>query len=206
MTTPTSIKHKALLRSRPTSPKFGGEGRPVLDIGWGFTLIEILVSISIISILTILVFSNYYSGRRQFALQRSAHKLTQDLRRAQEMAMSAKKSPLGNEPKTGYGVFFEENEKEYKLYADIDSNEFFTSENDEIVETIKLEKGVHIKEINSNSSPKKISVNFKPPDPTVKIKFLVGGANEAIITLSLVTDDSKTKTIKINKVGRIEIE
>jgi len=50
-----------------------------------------------------------------------------------------------------------------------------------------------------------LSINFKPPDPAVKIKTGMGESDETIITLRLITDTSKTKTIKVNKAGRIEI-
>ncbi|MDP2864055.1 MAG: hypothetical protein Q8N73_00100, partial [bacterium] len=71
------------------------------------------------------------------------------------------------------------------------------------VETIYLEKGVYIKNISSSS----LSINFKSPIPTVKIKTEAGqDSASAIITLSLESDSTKTKIIKVNSTGLIDVE
>lgn len=74
--------------------------------GGGFSLIELMVVVTIIVIITLIIIPNYRQISSQFALERSAHKLAQDIRRAAEMAMSARELPgSGPQPK-GYGVFF----------------------------------------------------------------------------------------------------
>ncbi|MDO8669067.1 MAG: type II secretion system protein, partial [Candidatus Buchananbacteria bacterium] len=55
----------------------------------GFTLIELLVVVAVITALTAVVLPSFRSGDNQLALQRSASKLAQDLRRVQGMAVSA---------------------------------------------------------------------------------------------------------------------
>jgi len=187
--------------------------KPNQKMNKGITLIEILVAISIIIILTGVVLINYRTGERQLILQRAANKLASDIRRAQEMAISAKEFG-GAVPSGGYGVYFDtSNPHSYLIYADTqppEGNEFYTSA-DSTVETPELEKGVFIKDI--NTTPKKIGINFKPPDPIIAIRFPDGGGNgqeitdpDGIITLALEADPSKTKTIKVNKAGRIEID
>ena len=64
-----------------------GQTRTTKNDG-GFTLIELVVVMAIISIMTAVVLVNYRPGGQQLALDRSVSKLAQDLRRAQEMAMS----------------------------------------------------------------------------------------------------------------------
>lgn len=182
----------------------------------GFTLVEILVVISIIIIMSGIVFVGYREGERQLILQRAANKLAQDIRRVEEMAMSAKEcQPCGGGvPVGGYGVYFDKsNPSSYIIYADTQppqGNEFYTP-GDNVVETLQLESGVFIQNI--NTTPEKVGINFKPPDPAIMIKFPNGGGNgqeitalDAIITLALTADPSKTKTIKVNKVGRIDID
>lgn len=176
----------------------------------GFTLVELLVSIFIIALLSAVIFANYRQSGQQFALQRSANKLAQDIRRAQEMTMSAKE--FGGSVPPGYGVILDKtwDVKKYRLYAD-EGSEFFNPA-DTIVETIDLERGVIIKKIEDIDIPLKtydsVSINFKPPDPIVNIRYNVGppGLSETIITLSLETDQNKTKIISVNKAGLIEIE
>lgn len=173
----------------------------------GFTLVEILVTMSIMVILSAAVFSNYRAGGDQLALQRSANKLAQDIRRAQDMAMSAKIcevcSPQQIPP--GYGVYLKQNDNYYIIYADnnpAQGNEKYNVE-DKIVETIYLEAKVYIK----NVQPVSLSINFKPPDPKVKISGAdVSDANLAAITLSLESDSTQIKTVKVNKSGLIYVE
>lgn len=177
----------------------------------GMTLIELLVITSLVVILSGTLLFNYRSAQDQFALQRSASKLAQDIRRVKAMAMSAQEFPpgTGDVPETGYGVVFDTNwdNKKYRLYADTVGNEFFQPA-DLVVETITLEEGVYIKEMYIGSKDyKKVSINFKPPDPEVKIKHSVGAdEQEAKITLALKADPNETKTIRVNKLGLVTIE
>jgi len=170
----------------------------------GFTLLEILVVISIIIILTGIVLLNYRTTGQQLAIQRAAFKLAADIRRTQEMAMSAKELPGTGIPIGGYGVYLQNaNDISYLIYADTNpasGNEQYDAGGDTVVETINLEQGVKI----SSVSPSSLSVNFKPPDPAIMLGGSAGN-NEVIITLALIADTSKTKTIKVNKAGRIDI-
>jgi prepilin-type N-terminal cleavage/methylation domain-containing protein len=178
-----------------------------------FTLTEVLVVIAIIGFLTAIILPNFRAGEKQFALQRAAHELAQDIRRVQEMAMSAKEcGECGGATPAGYGIIFDIgwDDKKYILYADTQppqGNEFYTPA-DTIIEPpyIELEKGVYIQAI--NTPPNKVGINFKPPDPETKIKYQESGGeiDEAIITLSLETDPAKTKLIKVNKAGLIYAE
>jgi len=197
----------------------------------GFSLLELLVSIAVISILLLVVVTNYRAGDKQLALERSAHKLAQDIRRAQEMAMSARKCTVaicGEEmiPGGGYGVYFESGAPSYCpqfqptcyiLYADTapqEENEFYTSDDSE-VEFINLEKGIRILEIATKDNPsspfqvRSVSgINFKPPDPTIKIKYQEIGeeASEVKIIIALQSDSNQTRTINVNKAGLIDID
>jgi len=170
--------------------------------GKGFTLVELLVVTGIIVLLSAIILPNYQSIARQFALQRSAHKLAQDIRRVEEMAMSTKEFQ-GEVPKGGYGICFKLSWGDYyKIYADKNGNEKFDEEDGEM-ETLNLERGIYIKDI----SPSSLSINFKSPIPTVKIKTEAGqDSATAIITLSLKSDSTKIKIIKVNSIGLIDVE
>lgn len=171
--------------------------------GAGFTLIELLVVTGIIILLSGIALVSYRPGQSQLALQRSANKLTQDIRRVQEMAMSAKEYQ-GKVP-PGYGVYLNQGNNYFLIYADTNpaqGNEIYDG-GDGIVETIYFEKNVYIK----NLSPASLSINFKPPDPKTKISGTgISEANSATITISLETDPSKEKRIIVNKAGLIYVE
>ena len=165
----------------------------------GFTLIETVVVISMILILSGIVLLNQRASQAQFALQRSAHKLAQDIRRAKELATSTQK--FNNEiPKGGYGIYIElaTSDSSYKIYADLNGDEKWDA-SDGIVEACDLEKEIFIKSV----SPSPLSINFKPPDPEVKISQDV---TSATIELAIRSDPDNTKTITINKLGLITIE
>ncbi|HDZ54783.1 MAG TPA: prepilin-type N-terminal cleavage/methylation domain-containing protein [Candidatus Nealsonbacteria bacterium] len=173
----------------------------------GFTLIELLVVISIIVILTGIVLVSYRAGEQQLALQRAANKLAQDIRRVQEMAMSAKESqkifppgvPLG-----GYGIHLTRGENQYIIYSD-GGNEKWGGAGDFIEENIGLEKGVFIKNIEPPAAS--FSINFKPPDPIIRIVDAAGVDKDNVaIILALEADSNKIKKIRVNKAGRIEID
>jgi len=179
-----------------------------------FTLIELLVSIFIIILLAGIIFANYRASGEQFALQRSANKLAQDIRRAQQMAMSATEYQ-GEVPAGGYGIYAEANpnppyEQEYILFGNRDADDHqYNAGSDYLIETISVEKGVTIADIKLDGvSKSKIHISFIPPDPQVWIVPPEGGggSSEGQIILALITDFSKTKTVKVNSAGLIEIQ
>ena len=180
----------------------------------GLMLSEVLIVVAIILVLTSVVMVNYREGQKGVILERAAHKLAQDIRAAQEMALSGKDCCGVNTPQ-GYGVYFSINPPpvlKYILYADIlptgSGNEYYSG-NQEKLEDIELGTGVFLKEIKKDiSSYTRISINFKPPDPTIKIKEHSGdvGMEKVELTIALETDPSgQTKTILVNKLGLIEI-
>ena len=161
-----------------------------------FTLVELLVAVGIIILLTALVLPDYRAGERQFALQRSASKLAQDLRRAEEMAMSAKEPPTAPDTfKGAYGINFQTNSSNYILFADLDNDQIYDS--GEEIETLPLEKKVKISNL-SPASP--LTISFTPPDPTVNIN-----PSDSLASITL-TNNGQTKIIKVNKVGLIYVQ
>lgn len=168
-----------------------------------FTLIEALTSIFIIVLISGIIFVNYRQSGQQLALQRSANKLSQDLRRVQQMAMSVKDyTCLVAGKLLGFGIYFYDEDDSYSLKARCESGD------EEIPgeELPKLlEKGVKIEALSPDPSPgNPLRIFFYPPDPKVVIED--GIPPSATITLSLKTDTSKTKKVTVNKIGLIEIK
>jgi len=196
----------------------------------GFTLLEIVVVTSIIIVLALVVFFDYRGIEKDFALTRSAHKLSQDLRQVQEMAMSSQKTPLGCEqvepgvfPKGGYGIYFIQDSDSYILFADCDNGKDFDSSStthtcaeadigpgNSLKEKIKdfiLEDGIKIKELWVDSvqvSDNDLEITFRPPDPTITIDG--GNGVKAVIILCLKDNEDVIKKVSINKVGLIDTE
>lgn len=189
-------------------------------MGKSFTIIEILVVSFIISLFSSLSIIYYRNVEKQFALQRSAYRLAQDIKRAQEMAMAAKECKTGMECEgrvpSGYGIYIARDGTDYILYADINpppqgGNKRYDAEN-EIVETISLEKGVKVSSIlpasanpNAPNTPW-ININFSPPDPEITISLPAGTTTSVTTTLSLVSNPLIQKKININIMGLVEIK
>ena len=167
----------------------------------GFTLVELLTVAAIMLILSGIILTSFRVGQGSLALDRSAHKFAQDMRRAMELALRAQ--PLGACAISGYGVYVNKNnpqDKEYRIFGDCNWNGFYDA-GDVTVEVLKFEKGVHI----SGVSPNPIAhIFFLPPDPQVGI--FPGNPATAQVILQLENDPSRVKTLTINNKGVIDID
>lgn len=164
----------------------------------GFTLIELLVVIAIIGVISIIVFANYRTGEKQFSLQRAGYKLIQDIRRVQNMAMTAR--AIGGQVPPSYGVFFTSGTPtQYILFADNDGNGL-RGAGDADIETLYLETGVSITNL-TPASP--LTIVFYPPDPSVLIS---GNPSNNSASITLNYSGGTAKTVSVNKVGLIEIQ
>ena len=165
----------------------------------GFTMIELLVVIGIIVIFTGILLPNYRSGNRNLALQRSVHKLSQDIRRAQGFAISAKE--FNGQSPDGYGVYFDSNNPtKYIIFADLNNDDLYSGPS-ELVETVNMETQVSIKSIypNINST---LTIFFSPPDPTVI--FTPNSTSTA--TVILTAPDSPDTSVHANEAGLIYVD
>ena len=171
----------------------------------GFTLVELLVVMAIIMTISLLTFANYRLGEKSFSLEQSAAKLGQDFRKMENMALSAKEFN-GNIPRGGYGVYLRTGDSSYILFADCDLNYQYTESGapceggyGEKLEEVSLDSRLEIASLSSGSA---LNVVFTPPTPLVTIS---GTANEATATVSLKDIPSRSKTVKVNKAGLIEV-
>ena len=167
----------------------------------GFTLIELLTVTTIILILSGIVVLNSRTGQGSLALDRSAHKLAQDIRRAIELTLRAQS--LGGCSVSGYGVYVNKNfplEKEYKIFGDCNANKSYDV-SDVVVELLKFEQGVQISDVSPSPAA---HIFFIPPDPQVEI--FPGNPATAQVILRLENDPSRTRTLTINKKGVIDID
>lgn len=165
----------------------------------GQTLIELIVSVSLIALLSALVLLYTRTGEFQTRLFREADRLVANLRRTQELALLIQEFQ-GAVP-CGYGIHFEASATNYIVFADLGSGSSCSSQDfrraasgSEDFETVKLEPGVYI--LSSTAS----DVVFLPPEPRTSFN---PAANEATITLSLTSQPSLTRRVKVTKFGQI---
>jgi prepilin-type N-terminal cleavage/methylation domain-containing protein len=179
-----------------------------------FTLVELLIVIGIITILSSISFPFYRNAQKQYILESEAQKLAQEIRKVEEMGMSAKEITNPNNPSEkfvpsgGYGIYFKLGPQRIIIFADCNNSHTYTPGNacgsipnrfPEKIKDLNLDSRVRLAHL-SPSSP--LDIVFKPPDPTV----FINGGDLATITISLESDPSKTKKIIINKAGLIYVE
>ena len=155
--------------------------------------------IAIISLLTALTLPNWRSGARSLALERSAFKLGQDVRRAEELALRAQAFECETGSITGYGVAFDlYNPTTYLLFAECNGDNTYSSQ-DSIVDTITLESDTVISSLVPGPQS---SVVFIPPTPRIFIN--PGGLEE--LQVQLTTTGGASKSVTITHKGIIDIE
>lgn len=145
----------------------------------GFTIIELLVITGLIGLMSAVLLPSFRTGDQELALSRSASKLSQDLRRVQEMALSAKETASGEIP-PGYGIYFEPGTypNQYFLFADLDGDEAYTA--GEIIETVTLERKIKISDL-SPTSP--MSITFVSPNPDVVFSPVDSGLASIVLSI-----------------------
>jgi prepilin-type N-terminal cleavage/methylation domain-containing protein len=167
----------------------------------GFTLLEMLVTLAIISIITSIVIFNIGLERQNAALFRSAQILSSNLRRVQSYALSSKTFKTQGVP-CGWGVHFNGvGSINYIIFADMAltqdcSNRDFVRATDgsEDFETVNLESGITLSSLSNNLS----DVVFTPPEP--KVTFIPDQISASII---LINRNGATRIINLNKTGFI---
>lgn len=184
----------------------------------GFTITEMIIVISIITIFPTIVISNFSQIRGQFALTRVAYKFSQDLRETQNMALSSVpyKDSIGvSRSIAGYGIYINTGvigEKKYIMYADNNDQQSGNQQYDILDYTAKTfdfsvyESEVFIKEIRNVSGGNSVSINFSPPDPSTVISSLSQGQNKADIVFALESDPEKIKIVSVNASGLVKVE
>lgn len=183
----------------------------------GFTIIELLVVVSVILVLLAVATPSFYQQRQEFSLHKAAYQFAQDVRRAQDMALSSAEyvDSVGNRHAVaGYGIFLDLNSlgnTKYILYADNVASGQGNQEYDTldfVVETIDLsliDSQVLIKQI-ENVTSDSASINFDISNLNTSIDNLSFGQNSISIIFSLSSDPSKTKTTLINSVGLVQLQ
>jgi len=188
--------------------------KPKIKFLAGFTIIELMVVITIITIFTSIVISNFYKIRFKFSISRVSYQLGQDLSKAQNMALSAMiyKDLSGIEQAVdGYGVYVDLEilgNKKYVIYADrAPGNEQYDS-SDYIVDTIDFsakEPGIIIQGM-QNIIGQRVSINFNSSNLNTNIVDLEGGQNYMDIILAIESDVTNNRRVSVNTKGLVEVK
>jgi len=185
----------------------------------GFTMIEMIVSISLITIITALFVANYRQSNKRTDLIMAAQSLVADLHLAQNNTLGLVKYNMAEPlvPSGGWGVNFDLTKNSYTIFADLDGpGENGNLEFDPDVEgevrygarTTVFPSGVLISSLKTNNGEtnQKVNVTFLPPDPKTNIYRVDTSATSTVLEIELKElRDNTTKTVRVNFLGLVEV-
>lgn len=181
-----------------------------------FTLIEMIVSISMIALMATLFIANYHSSLRQTDLTMTAQKLVSDLHAAQNNTLGLIKYN-GLVPGGGWGLHFNNidgAQNGYVLYADLNApGQSGYLEYDPATEG-RVDYGARVTDLSGDiriinltgggTSDVQADVTFLPPDPQTNI--VIGGATTTALTIVLKSLNNNTcRTVAVNFLGLVEV-
>ncbi len=177
----------------------------------GFTMIEMIVSISIIAILATTFLANYHGARKSSELNMAAQKLASDIRLTQSYALGLKEKD-GNVP-VRWGVYFNKasgSNGKYIIYADTESSNNQSYDSGEEYFIYDLAQGVIIKDIkidNVSIPNNTLYLTFASPDAEVQICRNSNGHNCASQNMEIIlTNNRIDKTVLVNVMGLVDVE
>lgn len=180
----------------------------------GFSLIELVVSLSIIAMITVLFMANYRSGNKRTDLIMTAQRLVSDIHLAQNNALGLVKY---NEevPAGGWGITLDMAESGYTLFADLNAPGTSGSMSYDSDMEGNVNYGARVTDFSSSvviSSLKLGStyvsttdITFLPPDPITNIYSAGTTSTDLEITLQEKNNPVNIKTIRINFLGLAEV-
>jgi Tfp pilus assembly major pilin PilA len=173
----------------------------------GFTIIEMLVTVGVLTLLSGILIMYSKSGENASILLRQGAKMVTDVNRAKNLSVTTATFTFNDGDRKGeavhpcgYGVYFDDisTPNRYIIYADTsndckNSSHERPSDNSSDVESIDLATSIKIDKKNIES------VFFLPPDPTVY--FNPSNISEASITIKNLSG-AKIE-IKMSKAGQV---
>lgn len=191
----------------------------------GFTLIEMITSVSLIVIITAIFAANYRLSNKRTDLIMTAQALVGNFHAAQNNTLGLIK--YGDEvPAGGWGIYLNlDNPNQYILFADLDQpasdepgnihdadagfaryDSEFEGEINLGARVIYLPEGVEISSIKSDggTSFDSADITFLPPDPRTYITAGASSLDAVQISLKDIRGNT-TKIVRVNFLGLIEV-
>ena len=173
----------------------------------GFTLIELIVSVSIIALVTGIFLANYSSANRRTDLTMTAQKMVADIRLAQNYALGLARYGNSNVPAGGWGIHIDllnYGSNKYVVFADDNANYVYDADEANAAfgaQVTSLPNNIIISSLNVGT---KADITFLPPDPITTITGSVTTHQQVDIVLKDVKTNS-IKTIRVNYLGLAEV-
>lgn len=168
-----------------------------------FTLIELIVAISIIAIVVGVFLANYYGGETQSQLVNATSGLMRDLRTAQ--TKGAVNANYGPDIPFGWGINLVSSSSKYTIFADVNGNRILDDSTEASVvkgsKEITLPEGITISSI--TNSP--MNIVFYSEQGVLKTSMTDGSVSlDSPVEIVLQeASTGETKTVYVNPFGLI---
>ncbi len=189
--------------------------KPTFAFKPAFTLIEMIVSISMIVIVTALFIANYRSANKRTDLIMTAQNLVADIHLAQNNTLGlVKYNDLV--PPGGWGISFDVDKNYYTLFADLDAPDSSGYMSMDEATEARPEYGGRVTHLPAEIKISKLTlgdgtdvnaanVTFLPPDPRTNIFDTVTSTSSALKIELTEARNNSVKTVRVNFLGLVEV-
>lgn len=186
---------------------------------FGFTLIELMVVITIIGILAVSTLPSFYRSQKYARYENSVSEIISFFKEVRNKAIIGQFTLNGSvqtTPEGGYGLKIDKTNQQIITFIDKDKNKIYDS--GEALSTYTLPSVISIKSMSGvlasettstiKSELSTSTILFLPPQGDTLINENDAGKNLVDLNIILEREDKlKTKTLKINKIsGFIKVE
>lgn len=181
----------------------------------GFSLIELLVAISILATISIIVLANHTRFNGSVLLSSLAYDIALSVREAQVFGVSVRQYDASFQ--LGYGVLFE-GAASYSLFADTNSNKVYDNE-DVVIRAYGLQRGFRIQQfcgINTLGTPQcsndslnpitHLAIVFLRPEPDAFMSSNILAEEYSRGTITIVSPGGDTRTVEVASTGQISVQ
>jgi len=182
----------------------------------GFTLVELIVSISIFAMMTALVVAKYGTFNQSVLLTNLAYDMALTIRTAQTYGVSVRQE--GGGFKYPYGVNFNlsvPTQSQFIFFADVDSSGSYNGE-DILLNTYTLKRGATIKDVCIGTGPSDcplhpqsipLNITYTRPDPDARICHVSCETTlPQYARITIKGTDGSTRAVVVRKNGQISVE
>lgn len=184
----------------------------------GFSLLEVLITSAIIGIVTAIVVVRYGAFNSSVLLKNHAYEIALAIREAQVFSVSVRGDE--NEFRDKYGVYVDMSSgaaQELTVFLDTSSNGWYDG-GDRIIETLVIDSRFEVTDVcvTVSGTPNcagtgdidDVSISFGRPvfDPKFYATGVVSPISDVTITLTPVSDDTISRTIKVTSTGQISVQ
>ena len=179
------------------------------DFRRGMTYVELIVVLSIFSVITSVVLFNYGDFQAKVDIKNLASDIALKVVEAQKSSLSGQwnlNAPIDWKP--SYGVYFDaDTPTEFIYFANLDTSNFYDPL-DSILDRITITHNNRISGLEAVgcASVTKLSIIFRRPDSSAQITSDgISLSCASYVKITIVSPKSVTATIKIYPSGRIQI-